>query len=280
MAVFIVYFELFAAHNTAFTPSSRNNGGMACLATGSCQNTLSCMHAAYIFGTGFLANKDDFFTLFFPFLSDLCIEYHPAYCGSWNSIDTLHKKRFLKRCSIRFIDHWIENSLYIRGFDTKYRFFFSNQLFFYKIYCDAEGCNRATFSRTALQHIELTFFHGEFQILHISIVSFKLSADIDKLFVYFWVKLFELCKLYRRPNSRNNVLALSINEIITVEDIFASIWVPGKTYAGARTVTFVTKNHLNDIYGGPFNSHQLLYFSVCHGFFCHPRIEDRIDSAF
>ena len=71
----------------------------------------------------------------------------------------------------------------------------------------------------------------------------KLLTSHEKLFMRLGKVFGHLGDGLRCADTGNDVLALCINEILTVKNIFTSGWVTSESNAGSGTLTGVTKDH-------------------------------------
>ncbi len=107
------------------------------------------------------------------------------------------------------------------GCDALYRFFFRNHALFDHVDGDAHGGRPGPLAVARLQHVELAFFDGEFEILHIAIMLFEIAGDFAELVVGFGHHLLKLCNRLRSANAGHHIFALRIDQKLAVENLFA-----------------------------------------------------------
>ena len=83
----------------------------------------------------------------------------------------------------------------------------------------------------------------------------------------------------RGADAGDHVFALGIDQILTVEVVFAGGRVAGEGHAGGAVVAHVAEDHRLDIDGGAPVGGDVVELAVGDGALVHPGTEDRPDGA-
>ena len=123
------------------------------------------------------------------------------------------------------------------------RLFLFDKALLHHVESDIDSSETSALSVTGLQHPELALFNRELNVLHITKVLLKLLTNNEKFFVRLGKVLGHLGDGLWCANTSDNVLTLCIDEILTVEYIFAGSRVTGESHASSGGLTGVTKDH-------------------------------------
>ena len=134
-------------------------------------------------------------------------------------------------------------------------------------------------ARARLEHPELALLHRELDVLHVAVVVFERPADAEKLLVDLRHLLLERRDLLRRPDARDDVLALRVDEVLAVEDVLARGGVAGERDARAAVVAEVAEDHRLDVHRGAPALGNSVELAVDLGALVHPRAEDGADRS-
>ena len=139
--------------------------------------------------------------------------------------------------------------------DSHYGRFLVYHPFFDHVHCHIQGCKTSPLSDTALEHPEFAVLDGEFDVLHVLEVVFKMHADSIELLIYFrhgFLERFEmgvvwvLCRLVKRVRGADagyDILSLGVDKPFTVEFIVAVCRVAGESDSCRRCVAHVSEYH-------------------------------------
>ena len=151
--------------------------------------------------------------------------------------------------------------------------FFVNQAFLQHIHCNLNHSRAGAFAVSCLQEPEFSVLNCKLEVLHIFVMLFEFILNFIKLFVNFRHIFFErriffasfffgntlrfrpfnrtfFRNLLRRSDTGYNVLALRVNQIFAVENIFAGCRVARKCNAGCGIVAHVAEYHCLHVYRG------------------------------
>ncbi len=130
------------------------------------------------------------------------------------------------------------------------RLFAIDQPFFRHINGNTNRSPGGSFPVAGLQHPELAFFNGKLHVLHIPIIIFELPGDGLKLFISLRHFILKLRQILGHPDAGHNVLALGIDQVITLHLVIAGIAVARHGNARSAVIAHISKNHGYDTDGG------------------------------
>ena len=181
---------------------------------------------------------------------------------------------------LRVVDDRVEEPLDVFRRDARDGLFLGDELLVHHVDGDAEGGGGAALAGAALQHVELFFLDGEFEVLHVLVVLFERLADLRRAACRPWAGcVFELDELHRRADAGHDVLALGVDEAVAVEDVLAAVGVAGEADAGAGVVAHVAEDHLHDVDRRALEVGDLFDAAVGDGLVGFPGTEDGLDGA-
>ncbi len=143
----------------------------------------------------------------------------------------------------------MEQCVKLLRLNTKNCFLLIDKTLVNKVNGYLESGGSGTLTVSCLEHIELAVFNGKLHILHILIVSFKLLCDSYELFIDFGHIFLKLCNLAGSTDTCNNVLALSVDEILAEESVLTGSGVTGECNACAGVGVKVAEYHGLNING-------------------------------
>ncbi|OQB91751.1 MAG: hypothetical protein BWX83_00436 [Candidatus Cloacimonetes bacterium ADurb.Bin117] len=150
---------------------------------------------------------------------------------------------------------------------------FVNLALAHEVHCHFHHGETGAFAVAGLQHPELAFLDGEFDVLHILGVVLKLLLGGEKLLIDPGHRLFQggifcgafgfgnpgqfspalrayLRDLLRGADSRHHVFALGVDEVFAVEKVLAGGGVAGEGHAGGAGFAHVAENHGLNVHSG------------------------------
>ena len=196
----------------------------------------------------------------------------------------------------------MEQLVELGGLATQYGRLLVDHTLAEHIHSDLHHGSTCTLTVAALQHPELTVLDRELDVLHIAVVILEVVLDSIQLLVYLGHYLLErrilgyalLLRdvlslgpttrtldrdLLRRADTGNHVLALSVNEVLTVEDVLTRCGVTREGYTRCRVVTHVTEYHGHNRYGRTPLGGDVVELTIQDGAIVHPRTEHGADST-
>ena len=123
------------------------------------------------------------------------------------------------------------------------------------IHCHLERCKSGSLTDTALEHIELAILDGELDVLHIVEVVLKKYANVVELLVNLrhcllqglevlvMVCLGGLVQRVRCADTCNYILALGVDEPLSVELVVTDGRVAGESNSGSGGVAHISEYH-------------------------------------
>ena len=145
--------------------------------------------------------------------------------------------------------------------DAQDGFVLCDQTFAGHIDGDLQRRFRSAFAVARLQHVELTAFDGELDVLHVAIMGFELFVDVDQLGEHLRHRLFQrLTRLFHldargfgerlwRADAGDDVFALRVYEIFAVEFLIAGAGVARKGDARGGGLAHIAEHHGLDVDG-------------------------------
>ena len=127
--------------------------------------------------------------------------------------------------------------------------------------------------------------NGEFHILHVFVVIFKVVANINQFLIQVGPFFFQRSAVtlrghrLRRTNTGHNVFTLCINQIFAVINIFAGRRVTGEANAGSAVIARITKDHGLNVNGCAPVARNVVELAVGNGAVNHPGTEYGADTG-
>ena len=163
--------------------------------------------------------------------------------------------------------------------DASDRLFFRNQFLADHIDGDAHGGMASSFAVPRLQNVEAIFFDGELEVLHVFEVMFKDCTDFHQIFVRGRHFRRQIGNRMRGPYPSDDVFALRVDQIFTIEDFFAGGRIACECNPSRACFSHVAEDHrlhidcrapiVRDAVLPPINDRAII----------HPRAENRTDCA-
>ena len=184
-------------------------------------------------------------------------------------------------CSLESIgvNHGVQKLVDMGCRNTHNGFFTGDKSLAYHVYGTFYCRLTSSLSATSLQNVQLALLHGEFHVLHVTIVLFKALTNGNELSVNFCIFCFQLADFFGSTDTSNNVFSLGVHQVFTVELVFSSGRIAAKANTSSRIHSKVTKYHGLDVYGCSCQALDIVHGSVFNGSIIHPRAENCIDGA-
>ena len=160
------------------------------------------------------------------------------------------------------VEDWSEEVTKIIGWNPENGFFLLDEALLDHIKSNIDGSEASALSVASLKHPQFSFLNGELNVLHIAEVLLKLLTGYEEFFMRFRKIFGHLGDGLRSTHTGNDVLSLCINEILTIEHIFAGSGITSERNAGSRALTCVTKDHGLDVDSGSPGSGNSILLAV------------------
>ena len=161
--------------------------------------------------------------------------------------------------------------------DASQSLFLGDQLFLDHVDGDLHSGGGGPLGAAGLKHVQATALDREFEVLDVLVVLLELLGDLLELGVDLGHVRRQLSDLRCRSDACDNVLTLSVGEVLAVEDLLAGVGVAGEGDAGAGVVAHVAKDHRHDVHSGAEVVGDLLAVAVVVGALAEPGSEDGLD---
>ncbi len=151
--------------------------------------------------------------------------------------------------------------------------------FVHQVHGDLHRCHSGALSCAALEDEEPAVFDGEFDVLHLAVVTLQDAADLLELRVDGRVLLRECLDIHGSAHTRHHILALRVHQILAVELLGARRRVARKGNAGTGVVAHVSEHHRLHVDRRADGIVNLLLAAVDDGSLVVPGAEDGLDGA-
>ena len=145
------------------------------------------------------------------------------------------------------------------------------------VHRDLDRRGRRALARAGLEHPQFAPLDSELHVLHITVMALKQLGHPNELLVDVGHHLLQLSNLERGTEASDDVLALSILQVLAVQMILTGAWVAGEGDAGAAAFTHIAKDHSTDVDAGAPIVGNLAELAVGDGPLAVPRGEHRLD---
>ena len=144
---------------------------------------------------------------------------------------------------------------------------------------DADRGRRSALAGARLQEVERAALHRELDVLHVAVVPLEAVLRGEQLLVCTREPVGHLVDAERCPDAGDDVLALRVDEELTVELPFARARVARERHAGTGVVPQVAEHHADDVHAGAKVVGDARVPTVIHRFLERPRLPDGLDRA-
>ena len=145
------------------------------------------------------------------------------------------------------IEHRVQQLVELRGIDPRNRVLTRDQPFVDHVDRRLQRGSSGPLRGSGLEEEELPLLDGELDVLHVAVVLLEPAHRFEELLVRLRQARLHRLERLRRPNSRDDVLALRVREELAVEPLLARRRVAREAHAGATVVALVSEDHLHDV---------------------------------
>ncbi len=296
----IVNLDFAGAGNAALAHTAGNHSSVRGHTAAHGEDTLGHGHAAEVFGRGLDADEDNFLFLLGPCLSLVGEEHDLAGCCAGRCGKALGN--YVGTLEGSLVEYRVEQFVELLGLHTQQGGLFVNLAVAEEVHGDFHHSGAGALAVTGLEHPQLAVLDGEFHILHVAVVIFEAVSDGEEFLSadghgFFERGIFRGAfflgdalkgspaarafdgDLLGSANTGHNVLTLCVDEVFTVEDVFAGGSVARESHAGGRVLAHVAVYHGLHVYSGAPFFGNLVHAAVDDGAFVHPRVEHGADAA-
>ena len=276
-------------NNAAFAPAAGNQSGVRRHTTTCGENTVGGAHTLNVLGVGLLTDKNNLLALLLPSNGVLSGEDNLAHSGARTSRQTFNDR--FNTFLFRRIQNRVKQLVKLSRVNAQNGGLLVNQTFVKHIHCHIQSGCASAFAYAALQHKQLAFLNGELNVEHIVERFLKNLADFNQLFVcsrHCFLHTFQVLVLLvlglvvervRCTDTCHNVLALSIDKPLAVEQVLASGGVAGESDASGRSVAHIAEHHRLNVNSCTPVVRNALNAAVRNGFLAIPALEHGFDTA-
>ena len=242
-----------AAYDAAFTPAAGHEGCVGGHTAPHGQDTGRGTHAFDILRRGLFADQDGLLAGSGGFHGSLGGKDDGADGSTRGSGQTLGQDRgFLLGGRV---EDRVQDFIQLGRGDPHYGGLFVDHAFFHHIGRHLQGGQTGTLANTALQHPQVTFLDGEFDILHVLEVIFQFQTDLIQLFIYFGHRLLKRYQIFvflalgrliervRGPDTGHHILALGVDQPFAIEPVVTVGRVAGESHTRSGGFAHVAEHH-------------------------------------
>ena len=248
---------------------------MARLAAMARQDTLGGDHSLKVVGVGLPADQNDLMALGRTRDGVIAREHDLAHGGTRAGVKAACERLVL----LGGVELRVQELVELRGIDAAHGLLTGDEALLDHLDSDAQSGGCGTLAHTGLEHPELTLLDGELDVAHVAVVILKRQEDTLKLFT---------CRLEARgglevgnglgvADAGNDVLALGVDQKVTVELLGAVGRVARKGDTGRRGLALVAKRHGLHVDGGAELVRNTVLLAVDAGALIHPAAKDGLD---
>ena len=153
---------------------------------------------------------------------------------------------------------------------------------------NAQAGRRRALAAAGLQHVQRVLLHGELDVLHVGVMAFQRFPHPHQVGIGGGQRLFhadfagvgtQLGQRLRRADAGHDVLALRVDEELTVEHVLARARVAREAHAGCAIGTHVAEHHRLHVDGGAPGGGDVMQAAVDVGARVHPAAKYGADGA-
>ena len=235
----------------------------------------SADHTLQVIGVGLPADQNDLMALGRTRNGVIAREHDLAHGGTGTGVKAACERLVL----LGGIELRVQELVELRGIDAAHGLLTGNEAFLDHLNSNAQSGGCGTLAHAGLEHPELTLLDGELDVAHVAVVILERQEDTFKLLT---------CGLEARSglevgdglgvaDAGNDVLALGVDQKVTVELLGAVGRVARKGDAGRRGLALVAKGHGLHVDGGAEVVGNAMLLAVDAGTLVHPAAKDGLD---
>ncbi len=264
------------------------------------EDALGHGHTAEVFGRCLDADENDFALLLGPCLGVLSGEHYLTGSCTGRCGETLGYDSGTLECAL--VEYGVKEFVEFLGFHAAEDGLLVNDACAEEVHGDLDHSGAGALAVTGLEHPEFAVLDGELHVLHVFVVCFEAVGDGEEFLCAYGHRFLERgilgCADFFRdalegsPAARAfdgnllgcadagyDVLALSVDEVFTVEDVFAGSSVAAESHARSGVVAHVAVDHGLYVDGRTPLFGDLVHAAVDDGAFVHPAVEHGADAA-
>ncbi len=263
--LFFVNLEVTAAGYAAGAHTAGYDCSVGGHAAAHGQNAFCRVHTFDILGRSLLTDKDDSAACGVCCYSVVSVEIDAACRSAGRSGKRLTDLLAVLKCVC--VKCRVQQLVKALGLNAQNCFLRSDHAFVDQIAGNLDRRLSGSLAVSGLQEVELAFLDGELHILHVAIVLLKSVSDLDELLVALGKILLELCDGLRCADTRDDVFALCVDQVLTEDALCACSGVTCERNAGTGCVAHVSEYHGLNVDGSAPLVRDVVHHSVvvCSG---------------
>ena len=266
--------QLLGAADTGLAHAAGDDGGVRGLAAAGGQDALGGDHAVQVVGVGLAADQDDLLAGAGPLDGRVRVEDGLADRRARGGGDAAADHARSWRRLVEAREHQLRQ---LRAVDALERLGLVDQALVDELGGDPEGGTGGALADTGLQHPQLAALDGELDVAQVLVVRLERLHDLHQLVVRRLVDLLQVGERHGVADTRDDVLALRVLQVVAVDALVAAGGVAGEGDAGAGVRAEVAEDHGADVDRGAQVAGDALLAAVELGAVGVPRVEDGAD---
>ena len=240
------------------------------------QDALGGDHTLQVIGVGLPADQNDLMALGRTRDGVIAREHDLTHGGTGAGVKAVCKRLVL----LRGVELRVQELVELSGVDAAHGLLTGDEAFLDHLDSDAQSGGGGTLAHAGLEHPELALLDGKLDVAHVTVVILKRQEDTLKLLT---------CGLEARgglevgnglgvADAGDDVLALGVDQKVTVELLGAVGRVARKGDTGRRGLALIAKGHSLNVDGGAELVGDTMLLAVDARTLVHPAAEDGLDS--
>src|SRR5581483_3893170 len=238
LALFVHVYR-FGADHAWLADTASDDGGVARGAAGAGEDALRSNHPSVVFGVGFGPYQDDPLPGLAPFFRGVGAEDGLPGRRAGGGVGAAGDDVVLGVG----IDTRVQQLVDLLGLDPQDGLLLGDEAFVQHVDRDLDRRLRPPLAGAGLKHEQPSTLDGEFHVLDVAIVLLEPVGDGLELRVDVRQVALEGGDGLRRADARDDVFALSIQQVLAVELLLACRGIARERYAGAGVVAHVPEHH-------------------------------------
>mmetsp|Transcript_3411 Transcript_3411/g.14978 ORF Transcript_3411/g.14978 Transcript_3411/m.14978 type:complete len:421 (-) Transcript_3411:98-1360(-) len=170
----------------------------------------------------------------------------------------------------------MEELVHVRGLHDLHRAPPVDHAVLHEVHRDLHGARAGALAAPRLKHVQLTLLHGELDVLHVLVVLLQQLGVSHEIFVRLGQGGFHGEDILGRSDSRDDVLALGVDQVLSVEEVLARGGVAREANPGARGFAHVAEHHGLDVHRGALQASDLVDRHVLLRAVAVPAVKHRV----
>jgi len=194
------------------------------------EDTLSGIHTDKVLWSGLDSGQDHTLTSLSPLIGVIRVEDDSSDGGTWGSWETFSDLvTIFGSFGLGLVaELWVEKLIKCAWLNEHQSILFGHETLLDEVHGELQTGGGGSLSISSLQKVKFSLFNCELHILNIFVMCFQVIFVVDQLVEDLWVLVFKSRDGLWGSDTSDDVLTLSVHQVLTVEDVLSGGWISGE----------------------------------------------------